>query len=113
MNIGTLSMNTITKELCKKVKFYREKMGLTQEELSEKLSINFRSLSLIERGVNFVSAKTLENLCKIFEVKPSSLFNFNCYEENPKNVKTAINNIIENNQDKLDLIYKLLKAMSE
>lgn len=106
-------MNTITKELGRKIKYYREKMGLTQEELSEKLSINFRSLSLIERGVNFVSSKTLENLCKVFKIKPSSLFDFNCWEENPKDVKGAIENILENNPDKLELIYKLLKAMSE
>lgn len=50
-------MSEIKKKLGKKIKYYREQKGLTQEELAEKLDFNCRSLSFIECGTNFVTGR--------------------------------------------------------
>ncbi|MFQ8626019.1 MAG: helix-turn-helix domain-containing protein [Candidatus Gastranaerophilaceae bacterium] len=70
-------MNEIKKKLGKKIKYYRELKGLTQEELAEKLDFNCRSLSFIECGTNFVTADTLEKLCNELSVTPKQLLILN------------------------------------
>ena len=65
-------MSEIKNKLGKKIKYYRELRGLTQEELSEKIDFNCRSLSFIECGTNFVTADTLDRLCKVLNVTPKS-----------------------------------------
>lgn len=60
----------------KKVKEYRTKLFLTQEELAEKIGISAKSLSQIELGNNFVSAETLEAMCNALNIPPKKMFDF-------------------------------------
>lgn len=103
-------MSDIKKQFGRNVKYYREKSGLTQEQLAEKLDVNGRSLSFIECGTNFVSAQMLEKLCKVLKVKPKQLFDFEFCPNSAEDTKTALNNLIANNQNKIDDIYKLLST---
>ena len=102
-------MNRIKKELGEKIKFYRKKSGLTQEQLAEKIDFSCRSLSFLECGVNFVTAETLEKLCVALNVTPKQLFDFD-YNQNSKNIKSDINHLIEKNPEKLNDIYKILNG---
>ncbi|USN48090.1 MAG: helix-turn-helix transcriptional regulator [Pseudobdellovibrionaceae bacterium] len=52
----------------------RKEMGLTQEELAEKLDISVLTLQSIEQGWRFPSLPTLFYLCKIMGI--SIVFNF-------------------------------------
>lgn len=101
-------MSEIKKLFGKNVRYYREKMGFTQEQLAERLDINCRSLSFIECGTNFVSAETLENLCKTLNVTPKCLFDFKFNIKPENDTAHALNTLIKDNKDRAEEIYKLL-----
>ena len=56
------------------VKKYRKRMGLSQEQFSERLGITSNHLSVIETGTKFVSYKLLEKIITELQVMPMSLF---------------------------------------
>ena len=56
------------------VKKYRKKLGLSQEQLSERLGITPNHLSVIETGTKFVTYKLLEKIVSELQVMPMSLF---------------------------------------
>jgi transcriptional regulator with XRE-family HTH domain len=60
--------------LGKNIKRYREKTGLTQETLSEKLDISVQHLSNLERGRSFVTAELLDKIANTFDITFSDLF---------------------------------------
>lgn len=103
-------MSEIKKQLGKKIKYFREQKGFTQEELAEKMDINCRSLSFIECGTNFVTADTLDKLCIILQVTPKQLFDFEYYPSNPDNIKKEIDKLITGNPEKFNDIYRILKG---
>lgn len=103
-------MSDIKKLLGKRIKYYRELRGLTQENLAEKLEINTRSLSFIECGINFVTADTLDKLCKSLDVTPKQLFDFNYSDKTPDNLKSELNRLINSNPEKLNDLYKIVNG---
>jgi hypothetical protein len=107
---GILSMTNIKKLLGKKIKFYREKADLTQEQLAEKISINSRSLSLIERGNNFITAETLSSIAEALNVTPKKLFDFDDEFVDPKITKEKLFDLINKNEDKIQTIYNIVKG---
>ena len=56
------------------VQKYRKIKNLTQEQLSEKLGISQKHLSIIETGSQFASASLIERICTELEVSPADLF---------------------------------------
>ena len=106
-------MNNIKTQLGKKIKYYRELRGLTQEALAEMLDINCRSLSFLECGTNFVTADTLDKLCKALRVTPKQLFSFEYYLENPDDIKNDVIRLVETNPEKIGDIYNILKGFLE
>ena len=56
------------------VKFRREAMGLTQEELADKAGIHRTYLSDVERGTRNLSLVNIERLAEALAVKMSELF---------------------------------------
>jgi len=51
-----------------RIRISREKSGLTQEELAEKLDLSTQFISTIERGVAGASLETVINLCDTLHV---------------------------------------------
>lgn len=109
MEKDILSMINIKKLLGKRIKFYREKKKMTQEQLAENIGINSRSLSLIECGTNFVTAQTLENIASALEISPKKLFDFEEEDENKK-IKDRLLKLINENEDKISTIYRIIKG---
>ena len=62
------------KKIGKKVKLARIKIGYTQDELAEKLSLSTRYISQIERGISFGTASTIINICKTLNISADYLF---------------------------------------
>lgn len=58
----------------KNLKFYRNRLGLTQEKLSELTGISTDYLSEIERGKKTPSFKRMESLAKALNVEIYKLF---------------------------------------
>ncbi len=58
----------------KNVQKYRKQAKLTQAELSERLDITQKHLSIIETGSQFASAHLIARLCEELHVSPAALF---------------------------------------
>lgn len=56
------------------VQKYRKLSGLTQEELSKRLDISQKHLSIIETGTQFASSSLIERICTELNVSPAALF---------------------------------------
>lgn len=56
------------------VQKYRKRAGLTQEQLSERLEISQKHLSIIETGTQFASAPLIGKIAATLEVAPADLF---------------------------------------
>ena len=56
------------------VRKYRKARNLTQEQLSEKLEISQKHLSIIETGSQFASASLIGRISEVLNVSPGDLF---------------------------------------
>ncbi|MCK3654820.1 transcriptional regulator [Pasteurellaceae bacterium Macca] len=63
----------IGKQIGQTIAFYRQRMGLTQEELAEKLEIGNEAISRIERGVVIPSVPRLVEFADIFHCNTADL----------------------------------------
>ena len=88
--------NQICKILGENIKRLRKARNLKQDELAELIGLEIKSLSLIETGKGFVSAKTLEKLASVLNVSVSELFE----AQNAKDASELYSSIVKN----LDLI---------
>lgn len=105
--------NQISKVLGNNIKKIRKKRGIKQEELAELIGLEVKSLSLIETGAGFASAKTLEKLANILKISFAQLFE----EENSKTAETLYSaallnlELIKNNSKKLETINLVLQSL--
>ncbi len=90
----------------KKVKEYRIKLSLTQEELAEKIGISAKSLSQIELGNNFVSAETLDAICNALNVQPKNMFDFS--DNITKNKFDYVERKLKNNKHLTEKIFRII-----
>jgi transcriptional regulator with XRE-family HTH domain len=66
----------ISDQLGSRIRQYRKKLGLTQEELAFNSGINMSFLGDIERGIKKPSIETLEKLLKVLGVTFQEFFDF-------------------------------------
>ena len=59
-----------------KIKFFRQQKHITQAILAEKLDMDVRYLSDIERGKKNITLKTLYKIASILDINPIELFVF-------------------------------------
>ena len=64
------------KLLGKNIKLYREKQGMTQEILAEKVDLSREYIVRVESGVKRISLKKLFEIADVLKVKCSDLINF-------------------------------------
>jgi transcriptional regulator with XRE-family HTH domain len=60
-----------------RLRYLRNQVGLTQEQLADAANISVDFVSLIERGINAPSFDNLEKLAKALGVSAQELFTFN------------------------------------
>ncbi|MBP5793284.1 MAG: helix-turn-helix transcriptional regulator, partial [Spirochaetaceae bacterium] len=73
----------------KNVQKYRKKAGLTQEQLSIKLQISQKHLSIIETGTQFASAPLIGKIAEELNVSPAMLFGGYEHEVNYEQVNAT------------------------
>lgn len=100
----------LKKNIGKRIKEIRKQRGLSQEKLAEMVDIEQHTLSYIETGNNFFTAETLEKIIKALEIEPQELFNFG-HQKSPSDLIVEINKMLETNPDKIQEIYKIIKAI--
>lgn len=100
----------------KNVQKYRKELGLTQEQLSEKLKISQKHLSIVETGTQFASASLIGRIARELNVSPAMLFGGSRNDINYEEVNSIVammQTIIQNNmaglESRLDRIEKMLQ----
>lgn len=58
------------------IKNYRNKVNLTQKDLSEKLNVSYQTISKRENNTNEPDVATLKQLCSIFNCSLDDLLNY-------------------------------------
>lgn len=105
--------NYICKILGDNIKRLRKARNLKQEELAELIGLEIKSLSLIETGKGFVSAKTLEKLTSVLNVQASELFELQ-YNKDAELIYSSIIkklDLIKNNYTKLQTVDLVVKSL--
>jgi transcriptional regulator with XRE-family HTH domain len=96
----------VRKTFGRNLRNYRKRAGLTQEKLSELLNITPKHLSIIENGMNFVSAEIIEKASTALHVSAASFF-YDDEEVNGSNLFIdRVDFIIE---DELNTVIKNIK----
>ncbi|MBQ8458560.1 helix-turn-helix transcriptional regulator [bacterium] len=105
--------NKVCSILGENIKKLRKARGITQNELAEMISLDVKSLSLIETGKGFASAKTLEKLTSVLKISVGDLFN----SENEQNQRILYSEIlsnlklIKNSTSKLQTVNIVIKSL--
>lgn len=105
---------SIKSNLGKQIKKYRQKRGLSQEELAEKLEISQQTLSKIECGKNFLTAETLEKLQNVLGVSISEFFKFDeniTAQELLNSIEKGLQ-LIKTNPEKLACVNRLVHEIA-
>ncbi len=104
----------VKKELGLKIKRLRQKEGLTQEQFAEKLNIATRTLAGIEIGESFVSAQTIENILNYSDISFEDFFISSHLRPTEDLIKDIYKYLDKNknNREKIENIYKVIKALS-
>jgi len=98
-------------KLGERIKFYRNKSGLTQNELAEKLKISYPTLNKYEKGHRIPDAYLICRIAEILHCDPGFLLTGNQtissnYDEN---LTEIIKLLLDHPEDKV-IILKLLNA---
>lgn len=64
----------LDKRIGKRIKECREKMGLTQEQLAEKLGVSPVYISTVERGITFPRCERLINILNTLHAPADAIF---------------------------------------
>ena len=71
----------LLEELAQNIKYYRKKIGLSQEKLAQKCDFDRTYISLLERAKRNPSYLNLKKLCIGLEIELNELVNVERYNE--------------------------------
>ena len=104
-------MNDVKKIFGYNIRRLRNTLGLTQEEFSLFVGIEFRTIANLETGRNIANSTNLQKLCDKLKVHPIEFFERipnNSTESKRKEIESVINKTSKN---EIDAIYKFLTAI--
>lgn len=78
-------MEKVAKIFARNLKAYRQKIGLTQEKLAERMGVSHITVQNWERGRRWPHPDSIDDLARDLEIDPAFLF-----IENPKNLHPTI-----------------------
>ncbi len=95
----------------KRLKELREKRGMTQEELSNLLNVEWQHISRLENGKNLPSCAILISLAEIFDIDIRTLTNYNHLNDNI-NIDEEIAKLLQiSTPEQKKLFYKIMKTI--
>ncbi len=111
-------MSSITKPeiysaIGKKIKEYRLKNHLTQEELAEELDISVKYISRIENGSGGVKLETLINAMNLLGIVPNVAFYDLIKNDDIKLQLFLSSKISELSKDKIDFLLSLIDSLKK
>lgn len=100
------------KLLGRRIKELIKQRGISQEKLAELVGIEPTALSNIVTGRNYPLMSTLEKILLVLGADFSTAFNFEHQNDN-KDLQTEIEQILNNNPERMKDFYKIAKALVE
>ncbi len=99
--------------LGKRIKDLRNRAGLTQDALAERVQINSKYLSAIERGQENPTLDVVLRLAEALNVEPREVFSVEYESLEKKAIQKKIDRLISQvqDEDQLRLILRLLQAV--
>ena len=101
----------IKKKIGKRIQELRQKNGLKQSELAEKVDIATKHQSCIETGKNYPSAELMEKYAKVLNINVSELLLI----EHIKPKEQLLNELLEmlnnSSEEEIITIYKIVKSI--
>ena len=67
---------TVNKKVGRRIKQVRKELGLTQEQLAEKVNMHYTTISRIETGDSNPPVQTISKIAKALKVSTGELFDF-------------------------------------
>lgn len=104
-------MKTIKELVGARLKELRKNKGFSQAEIAEKVSLDSKHISRLETGKTFPYPETLEALAKALDVPIKEFFEFEHLQEQEVSIRTVQELIEGAGEEKLRLIYKVVKAI--
>ena len=98
------------KLLGKRIKELIKQKHLSQEKLAELIGVEPTTLSNIVTGRNYPLISTLEKIIQVLDIKFSDVFIFEHNKEN-KDLQAEIEQILNNNPNRMKDFYKIAKAL--
>lgn len=106
--------NTVTKDLKiqlgQRIKFFRKKRSLSQEQLAEMINIETKSLSRIESGHNYPMCENLVLISSALNIEPWQLY-FTEETKNLDKMKEEIISTLEEDKNKIPALYQYLATL--
>ncbi len=102
---------SMKKLLGKRIKEIRNKRGLTQEQLAERVEINTPNISYIENGKFYPSYETFVGLVHALDIEPKELFAFDSMTKTSEDLKNEMMDAFNKDEKLLRLIYKIYRAI--
>ena len=96
--------------LGKRLRELRKRRNITQEKLSELVSVDPATISNIENGKNYPAMNNLENIIDVLGVSYAEVFDFE-HKEPVYNLISKINEIMNTHPEHVELFYKIIKAI--
>lgn len=100
----------IKKLLGKRIKEFRLRKKLSQEQLAEKIGVGQRNLSKIECGNNFVTAETLSKILTALNIEAKELFDF-AHNNDTEILKQELLAAISEEKVDIQLLYRFYQSI--
>lgn len=99
---------SLKKDFGKRLKELRQKRGLTQFQLAERVEIDPKHMSHIETGRSFPKADLIEKFADVLNVEYNAFFNVK-HIKSREDIISEIKLLLSNsNDEKLHIIYHLI-----
>lgn len=100
------------KLLGRRIKELIKQKDISQENLAELIGVEPTALSNIVTGRNYPLMSTLEKILQVLGVEFSEVFKFDHHNDD-KDLQAEIEQILNNNPDRMKDFYKIAKALVE
>jgi transcriptional regulator with XRE-family HTH domain len=98
--------------LGRRIRYFRNQRGMTQEELGPTAELSAKYLGSIERGEKNPSMDNLEKIARALKVELSELFTFEQETDNSRELKRKIDEMLKDASKKeFGIVYRVIKAV--
>ena len=87
-------MSDLERRIGGKITEIRLSKRLTQAQLAEKVGVSIETISRMERGINFPSLKTLENIADALDEHLKTFFDFDDHPSKDKSYERELSKLI-------------------